>query len=61
MRKCFQQKSLIRSFGGNSGDLKLAALLDEDGQLAVPPARIRRLESHIYQGALQSSISPTHG
>ena len=37
----------------HSGDLKLAALLDEEGHLAFPPARVRRLESHIYQGKLR--------
>ncbi len=57
---CFRQASPGRTcfpdslFGGDSGDLKLAALLDEDGQLAFPPARICRLESHIYQGTLPS-------
>ena len=52
--RCWCASRMCRhSRGCRSGDLKLAALLDEDGQLAFLPAHIRRLESHIYQGELQ--------
>jgi len=44
---------LTENHGCRSGDMKLAALLDEDGQLAFLPAHIKRLESHTYQGELE--------